>query len=146
VFRTEVVLKKSTTMNKIIVLAFTSLVICGCNQNPPPADPHPANLVGKWKAEFTTKVSINALAKIERDADVAIGLTTEANGSANFEEIATIQNVKAPQAENLTINGIWKQAADYLIVEQPNGGFVAFRISSQSTNQLTVFSRTGQTI
>jgi hypothetical protein len=135
-------------MNKIIALslALTSLVICGCNQNPPPADPHPANLVGKWKSEFTAKVSINALAKIDRDADFTVGLTTEANGSANFQEIATIQTVKAPQPENLTINGTWKQAADYLIVEQPNGGFVAFRISSQSTNQLTVFSHLGQTV
>ena len=131
-------------MNKIIVLAFASLVICGCNQNLPPADPHPANLVGKWKAEFTTKVPINLLAKIEREADVTVGLAMEANAAANFQETVTLQEVKNPQTEN--INGTWKLADDYLIVEQPNGGFVAFRISTESTNQLTAFSRTGQII
>jgi hypothetical protein len=133
-------------MNKIIALSLvlTSIVICGCNQNPPPADPHPANLVGKWKAEFTTKVPINPLAKIDRDADVAVGIAMDTNGSADFEEIETIQNVRPPQTE--TISGSWKQADDYLIIERPNVGFVAFRISSQSTNQLTVFSRLGQTV
>jgi hypothetical protein len=133
-------------MNKIIILslALTSLLICGCHQNPALADLHLANFVGKWKAEFTTKFRLNALGNNEKEANVALSMTTGANGSANFEEIATIQNVRTPQTEN--INGTWKQADDYLIIEQPNGGFVAFRISSQSTNQMTVFSRTGQTI
>jgi hypothetical protein len=79
----------------------------------------------------------------EREANVTIGITTETNGSANFEEIEVAQNL-TPQTE--TISGSWKQTGDYLIIERPNGGFVAFRISSQSTNQLTVFARTGKTI
>ena len=90
------------------------------------------------------KIRLNSLTDIEREANVVIGITTETNGSANFEEIETIQNGKSPQTE--TISGSWKQTGDYLIIERPNGGFVAFRISSQSTNQLTVFARTGQTI
>ncbi|MGO9585716.1 MAG: hypothetical protein ACLP2Y_05935 [Limisphaerales bacterium] len=136
-------------MKKIIALSlvFISVVISGCKPNTQPMDTHPASLVGKWKAEFTTKIRLNSLTDIEREANVAIGITTETNGSANFEEIETIQNsnhVKSPQTE--TISGSWKQIGDYLIIERPNGGFVAFRISSQSTNQLTVFARTGQTI
>ena len=133
-------------MKKIIALSlvFISVVISGCKPNTQPVDTHPASLVGKWKAEFTMKIRLNSLTDIEREANVVIGITTETNGSANFEEIETIQNGKSPQTE--TISGFWKQTGDYLIIERPNGGFVAFRISSQSTNQLTVFARTGQTI
>jgi Phr family secreted Rap phosphatase inhibitor len=139
------VLEKAQTMKKITVLSFvlTSIVLCGCNSNTP-VDTHPANLAGNWKAEFTTKIRINPLVNVEREANVTVGITTETNGSANFEEIATIQDVRSPQTENIT--GSWKLADDYLIIERPNGGFVAFRISSQSTNQLTVFARTGETI
>ncbi len=83
----------------------------------------------------------------ERDANVTIGITTETNGSAKFEEAVQITPSRVgtpPQTE--TKSGSWEQTGDYLIIEQPNGGFVAFRISSQSANQLTVFTRTGQTI
>jgi hypothetical protein len=140
------VLEKTQTMKKIIALSlvFISVVISGCKPNTQPVDTHPASLVGKWKAEFTMKIRLNSLTDIEREANVVIGITTETNGSANFEEIETIQNGKSPQTE--TISGFWKQTGDYLIIERPNGGFVAFRISSQSTNQLTVFARTGKTI
>jgi hypothetical protein len=140
-------------MKKIIALSlvFVSVIITDCKANTPPTntplvvDTHPANLVGRWKAEFTTKIHPNFfLPGIEREANVTIGITTEMNGSANFEEIDAIQNIKSPRTE--TISGSWKQTDNYLIIEQPNGGFVAFRISSQSTNQLTVFTRTGQTI
>jgi len=49
--------------------------------------------------------------------------------------------------QNETITGTWKQAGDFLIIERPNGGFVAFRISSEvASNQFTVFTRTGRTI
>ena len=132
-------------MKKITVLSLVliSIAFCGCNSNIP-VDTHPANLVGKWKAELATKIRTNPLLNVERDANIAIGITTETNGAANFEEIVTIQNARSPQTENIT--GSWKQADDYLIIERPNGGFVAFRISSQSTNQLTVFARTGETI
>ena len=145
-FRSGVVLEKTQTMKKIIALSlvFISVVISGCKPNTQPVDTHPASLVGKWKAEFTMKIRLNSLTDIEREANVVIGITTETNGSANFEEIETIQNGKSPQTE--TISGFWKQTGDYLIIERPNGGFVAFRISSQSTNQLTVFARTGKTI
>ena len=126
----------------VLLLVFVSVILTGCKQ---PIDTHPANLVGKWKADFTTKIQLNSI--VEREANVTIGITTETNGSANFEEVVQIQNGKLgerPQTE--TISGSWKQTDDYLIIERPNGGFVAFRISSQSTNQLTVFARTGQTI
>jgi LysM repeat protein len=133
-------------------------------------DTHPANLVGKWKADVTT----------ENRADVTLGITTETNGAAVFGGQTTYtiargdglpliaREFSVPVNQILranpgltefnlsvgekilvqteTITGTWKQTDDYLIVEQPNGGFVAFRISSQSTSQLTVFSRTGQTI
>jgi LysM repeat protein len=134
-----------------------------------PADIHPANLIGRWKAEFTA-------------ASVIIGITTETktNGEATFVEqvdytiargdtLATIARAysvtvnqilqanpgltefnltvgKTILVQTETISGSWKHTDDYLIIERPNGGFVAFRISSQSTNQLTVFARTGQTI
>jgi len=145
VFRSGVVLKKAQTMKNItaLLLVFVSVVISGCKPNTQPADTHPANLVGKWKAEFTTKIRSKLFNEEEREANVTIGITTETNGSANFEEIEVIQHF-TPQTE--TISGSWKQTGDYLIIERPNGGFVAFRISSQSTNQLTVFARTGQTI
>jgi hypothetical protein len=133
-------------MKKIIALlpVFVLVIITGCKQ---PIDTHTAILVGKWKAEFTTKIRLNSLTDIEREANVTIGITTETNDSANFEQVVQIQSGRlgeSPQTE--TISGTWKQADDYLIIERPNGGFVAFRISSQSTNQLTVFARTGQTI
>ena len=142
-FRSGVVLKKAQTMKNItaLLLVFVSVVISGCKPNTQPVDTHPASLVGKWKAEFTTKIT--SLMASGREANVTIGITTETNGSANFEEIEVAQNL-TPQTE--TISGSWKQTGDYLIIERPNGGFVAFRISSQSTNQLTVFARTGQTI
>ena len=133
-------------MKKIIAfsLVLILVIISGCKPNTQPADTHPANLVGKWKSDFTTKIQQGIA---EREANVTIGITTETNGSANFEEVVQIQSGKLgerPQTE--TISGTWKQTDDYLIIERPNGGFVAFRISSQSTNQLTVFARTGQTI
>ncbi|MGD0252913.1 MAG: hypothetical protein ABSC01_09480 [Verrucomicrobiota bacterium] len=136
-------------MKKIIalLLVFVSVIITGCKPSTQPIDTHPANLVGKWKAEFTTKIRLNSLTDIEREANVTIGITTETNGSANFEEAVQIQGGKlGERPQNETITGFWKQTDDYLIIERPNGGFVAFRISSQSTNQLTVFARTGQTI
>ena len=132
-------------MKKLIALSFVfvSVIITGCKPSAPPAaDTHPASLVGKWKAEFTTKVRLNGL--VERDASVTIGITTETNGSATFEDVEAIQNAKSPQSENIT--GTWKQTDDYWIIERPNGGFVAFRISTQTANQLTVFTRLGQTI
>jgi LysM repeat protein len=160
-------------MKKILALSLVSIsvIITGCKPSTPPvADTHPANLVGKWKAEVT----------MENGADVTIGITTETNGAAVFGEQTTYtlargdslpliaREFSVPVNQILqanpgltefhlsvgekiliqteTITGTWKQTDDYLIVERPNGGFVAFRISSQSTNQLTVFSRTGQTI
>jgi LysM repeat protein len=178
-------------MKKIIALSLvlTSVIIIGCKPNTSPADAkrdadiealkqqlrtatdtHPANLVGKWKAEFTPV----------KEADVTVGITTEANGAAVFGEqtaytiargdtlplIARAYSVTVNQilqanpglsefnlsvgqkilTQTETISGTWKHTDDYLIIERPNGGFVAFRISSQSANQLTVFSRTGQTI
>jgi LysM repeat protein len=160
-------------MKKIIALSLVliSAIISGCKPNTPPVvDTHPANLVGKWKAEFTPV----------KEADVTVGISTETNGAAVFGEqaaytiargdtlpiIARAYSVTVNQIlkanpgltefnlsvgekiliQTETISGTWKQTDDYLIIERPNGGFVAFRISSQSANQLTVFSRTGQTI
>jgi hypothetical protein len=132
-------MKKITALSLVLI----SVIFSGCK--PQAIDTHPASLVGNWKAEFSAKVHPDALLpEVEKDVNVTVGITTETNGSANFEEIETIQNARTPQTE--TISGAWKQADDYLIIERPNGGFVAFRISSQSTNQLTVFSRTGETI
>jgi LysM repeat protein len=172
VFRNGVVLEKAQTMKKIIVLSLVliSIIIIGCKPNTPPvADTHPANLVGKWKAEA-----------MEKEAEVTIEITTETNGEAVFSGqtaytiargdslplIARAYSVPVNQIlqanpgltmfnlsvgekiliQTETMSGTWKQTDDYLIIERPNGGFVAFRISSQSTNQLTVFARTGQTI
>jgi len=160
-------------MKKIIALSlvFISAIIIGCKPNTPPVvDTHPANLVGKWKAEFT----------LVKGADTTIGITTETSGGAILGEqtsytiargdslpaIARAYSVTVDQIlkanpgltefnlsvgekilmQTETISGSWKQTDDYWIIERPNGGFVAFRISSQSTNQLTVFARTGQTI
>jgi hypothetical protein len=105
---------------------------------------NPANLVGKWKAEFTTKIPTNTLMEIDQGEANVTEITTETNGSANLV-ITAVQNVQSPQTE--TITGTWKQADDFLIIERSNGGFVAFRISSEvTTNQFTVFTRTGRMI
>ena len=132
-------------MKKIIALSFVlvPMIFTGCKPSAPPAvDTHPANLVGKWKAEFTTKIRLSPL--LEREANVTIEMTIDTNGLANFEEMDLIQNTTVPKTE--TISGPWKQTDNYLIIEQSNGGFGALRISSQTTNQLTVFTRTGQTL
>jgi hypothetical protein len=139
--------KKRTNrpMQKIVIfsLVFLSAVITGCKPPPPPpVDTHPANFVGKWKAELTVKLPPNGL----RTANLTIELTTESNGSANFEQTQQEIGVKERNPETETLSGTWKQIDDYLIVERTDGGFVAFRISSQTQNQLTVFTRTGQTI
>jgi LysM repeat protein len=178
-------------MKKIIVLSLVliSVIITGCKPNTQATDDkrnadiealkqqlqtatdtHPANLVGKWKADVT----------MENGADVTIGITTETNGAAVFGEQTTYTLARGDSLpliarefavpvnqilqanpgltgfnlsvgekiliQTETVSGTWKQTDDYLIVERPTGGFVAFRISSQSTNQLTVFSRTGQTV
>jgi hypothetical protein len=126
-------MKKITALSLVLI----PVVFSGCK--PQAIDTHPASLVGQWKANYTTKIQDGLL---EKDATVTIGINTETNGSANFE--AVVQVGRIPQTE--TISGNWKQTDDYLIIERPNGGFVAYRISSQSPNQLTVFSRTGETI
>lgn len=182
-------------MKKIIALSLVliSVIITGCKPNTQAIDAkrnadiealkqqlrtvtntHPANLVGKWKAEITSV----------KEADVTVGISIETNGTAVFgehgEQVAytiargdtlpriareysmTVNQILQAnpgltefhlsvgqkilvQAET-TISGTWEHTDDYLIIERANGGFVAFRISSQSGNQLTVFSRTGQTI
>ena len=123
----------------ILSLVFLSLVISGCTpqENPP-------NLVGKWQAEFTTKIPTNTLMQIDQGEANVTEITTETNGAANLV-ISAVQKAPAPQTE--TITGTWKQAGDFLVIERPNGGFVAFRISSEVTsNQFTVFTRTGRMI
>jgi hypothetical protein len=137
-------------MKKIIPLSLiiASALITGCKPTPPPAvDTHPANLVGKWKADFTTKIP----SMIKRGQEEIVNLTQqkvinvtlqinlEAGGPASYEANQDGQSEE-------TISGSWKQIDDFLIIERSNAGFVAFHISSQSTNQLTVFTRTGQTI
>ena len=113
------------------------LIVTGCK--PPVADTHPANIVGKWKAEFTTKVPIMTKSEATKTVNLTIGITTDASGSANLEEAADNKVLE-------TISGTWKQIDDFLIIEKANGGFAAFRISTQSPNQLTVFARTGDII
>lgn len=123
-----------------------SAIITGCK--PPPVDTTPANMVGKWKAEFTTKIpkivyknqAGEALDFRHQDVvDVSAEMNLDSTGSANFE---ADQDGQAQE----TISGTWKQIDDFLIIERPNAGFVAFHVSSQSTNQLTVFARTGETL
>jgi LysM repeat protein len=151
-----------------IVTNFVTLIVT--NVVTLPVDTHPAILVGNWKAEFTpvkeADVTIgittetngkavfgeqatytiargDTLATIARANSVTVNQILKANPGLN-EVFLPVGNKILIQAE--TISGSWKQTDDYLIIERPNGGFVAFRISSQSTNQLTVFARTGQTI
>lgn len=136
-------------MKKITILALVvaAVITNGCKPTAQAVDTHPANLAGKWKAEFKAEVRANSLMETEKEANVTIGITTETNGMANFAEIVQVPNSKMsakPQTE--TISGSWKQIENYLIIEQSGGGFVAFRISSQSTNQLTAFALTGQII
>jgi len=124
---------------QILTLVFFSVMISGCTPQE-----NPANLVGKWQAEFTTKIPTNTLMEIDQGEPNVSQITTETNGSADLI-ISTVQNVQSNQNE--TITGTWKQAGDFLIIERPNGGFVAFRISSEvASNQFTVFTRTGRTI
>jgi hypothetical protein len=134
--------KPASSLNTILLIfsiAFFSVMICGCK---PKANP--ANLVGKWKAEFTSKIPTNTVMQIDEEAANVIGITTETNGAASLE-IAAVQKGQSEKAE--TITGSWEQAGDFFVIEQTNGGFVAFRISSDVTaNQFTVFTRTGQTI
>jgi hypothetical protein len=135
--KTPVISPKAIFM--ILSLVFFSLMISGCKPKE-----NPANLVGKWKAEFTTKIPTNTLMEINQGEANVTEITTETNGSANLV-ITAVQNVQSPQTE--TITGTWKQADDFLIIERSNGGFVAFRISSEvTTNQFTVFTRTGRMI
>lgn len=123
----------------ILSLVFFSVMISGCMPKE-----NPANLVGKWKAEFTTTTPTNTLMEIDQGEANVTEITTETNGAANLV-ISAVQKAPAPQTE--TITGTWKQAGDFLIIERPNGGFVAFRISSEvTTNQFTVFTRTGRMI
>lgn len=172
-FRIGSCAKKAQTMKKITALSIIliSVIIGGCKPNiPPPVDTHPANLVGKWKAESTTG----------NEANFTEEITTETNGEAAFgqQESYTVARgdtlAKIARLNSMTVNqilmanpgltefkfsvgekiliraetvsGSWKLTDDYLIIEQPDGGFVAYRISSQSPNQLTVFTRTGQTV
>jgi hypothetical protein len=127
------------TVCLLLSLAVFSIMISGCKPKP-----NPANLVGKWKAEFTSKIATNTVMQIDEGAANVISITTETNGAASLE-MAAIQNAQSPKTE--TITGSWEQVGDFFILERTNGGFVALRISSEvTTNQLTVVARTGQTI
>jgi len=121
-FRNGVVAKKCTTMKKTITpsLVLILIIINGCKPSAQPVDIHPTNLVGSWKAEFTTKIHPNLfLPQIEKDADATIGITIKPDGSANFQATESIQHDNVPQTE--TVSGSWKQLDDYLIVQRPNG-------------------------
>lgn len=139
--------KKLTVVSFVVLSA---IIITGCK--PPPVDTNPANTAGKWKAEFTTKTPLvllknqkEEMISLERnkDVDVSVEMNLDSSGSATFEaDQDDNQNGQAPES----ITGTWKQLDDFLIIERPNAGFVAFHVSSQSTNQLTVFTRTGETV
>ena len=106
-------------------------------------DIHPAALVGNWKAEFSTKVNTGLYVPM-RAANVVIGITINANGVASFQETMTVEKMRTPPTDSIT--GTWKKADNSLIIERPNGGFVAFRISTQTENQLTGFTPAGEII
>jgi LysM repeat protein len=98
------VLKKHN-MKKIIALSLviTLVIVTGCKPNTPPVvDTHPANLVGKWKAEFAG----------DKEGNVTIGMTTATNGEAAFGQQVTYTIARGDslaaiaRANSMTVNQI----------------------------------------
>jgi hypothetical protein len=81
---------------QILTLVFFSVMISGCTPQE-----NPANLVGKWQAEFTTKIPTNTLMEIDQGEPNVSQITTETNGSADLI-ISTVQNVQSNQNETIT--------------------------------------------
>jgi hypothetical protein len=124
----------TSIMNARLTLAAT-LLLCGCSERQQAQRPkvdHPQLLAGKWKAQFTHPAE-------QRITSIEISMNLPESGTASYEQVVDGNKVDR-------IDGTWRKADNFLIIDREGGGFAAFRVSSLAPNQATVFTRMGQII